>query len=415
MFGRGKSTDALAGVQPSGDDLARLADFAGWSSGDLKRSAARASLEMLNAGGLPARWFDGHRVFLRSGEIELRTANGYRAFLSSVSPPARFPLPSPDKARMRCVEPTTFIRVPDEAARSAAVRGHPDPGLPPQLASLLRLLELKIDSGEIPLPAMPELAVKLSSAVHAPDTLHNDHDIAKLIQLDPVLASKVIHVVNSAAFRFARKAGTVQQAVTRLGRERVRNSAESFLLRHAFHTQSGALRRRAQAVWLRSCHVAAVSFTLARQLPVLEPDRAMLAGLVHLIGALPVLGLANRQPSLFSDRTLLDRAVTALRKPLGRLVLQRWSFDDDLLDALEAAGNWHRVGSALPDYADVVLLAQLHADMGRPVGIRRPPLTQVPAFQKLDLGKLTPSKSIRALEEAEQEIVELRRLLARAG
>jgi HD-like signal output (HDOD) protein len=402
-------------MRPTADDIARLAPFAGADRSLLETIAAGASLDVVESGRPSADWFKGHQVFLRSGEVQLATVNGQHVFLSSVSPPARFALPALDQAGIRCVETTTFLRIPEDLLQQADSAAASGSVVPPHLASLRRVLEMKIASGEVALPTMPDLAVKLNSVLRSPDGRHNDQHVAKLIQVDPALASKVIHVVNSAAFGFSRKATTVQQAVTRMGREQVRNIAISFLLRHAFRTQLGGLRRRAQATWLRSCHVAAVSFTLARHLPTLDPDRAMLAGLIHLIGVLPVLGLANLQPALFANRGLLDDACKAFQKPIGRKVLQRWGFDDDMLDAVEQAGNWGRVGTALPDYADVVLLAQMHADMGRANIEPRPPLNQLPAFQKLELGKLTPNKSIQVLEDADAEIKQLRQLLSRSS
>ncbi|MDJ0739173.1 MAG: HDOD domain-containing protein [Gammaproteobacteria bacterium] len=417
MFGSGTPTQLSPAATPRAADLGRLAPYAGFAGATLAAIADQSTVEALASGKVPARWFDDAAVFLQSGQIELRTANRGRVFLSSVSPPARFPLPAPDAVRISAVGATTFIRVPHAAlpAGPAADGGPTADGAAPHLSSLRRLLDAKLASGEIALPSMPDLAVKLNSALRTPDNGNDDHDVAKLIQLDPALATKVIHVVNSAAFRFNRKASTVQQAVTRLGRDRVRNLAVAFLLRHAFHTDSAALQRRAQALWLRSCQIAAISFTLARQLSTLDPERAMLAGLIHLIGRLPVLGLANRHPELFGSRSLLDAAMQAFDKPLGRLVLERWSFDADMLDAVAHAGDWTRVGAALPDYADVVVLAQLHADIGRPGAARRPSLPDVPAFQKLELGKLTPNKSLQALEDADHEILELRRILSRSG
>ncbi|MCB1925244.1 MAG: HDOD domain-containing protein, partial [Gammaproteobacteria bacterium] len=180
---------------------------------------------------LPPRWFEGHRLFLHSGQLELRMANERRVFLSSVSPPARFPLPPPHLAQIRSVGHTTFVRVPLAQDRPRATRIAADSAADPLIASLSRILFKRLDAGDIPLPSMPDLAVKLNGALRESDSARDAHDIAKLIQLDPALATKVIHVVNSAAFGFVRKAGSVQQAVTRLGRDRIRNVAVGFLMR----------------------------------------------------------------------------------------------------------------------------------------------------------------------------------------
>jgi hypothetical protein len=75
------------------------------------------------------------------------------------------------------------------------------------------------------------------------------------------------------------------------------------------------------------------------------------------------------------------------------------------------ADHWHRFGTAIPDYLDVVLLAQLHAFIGQ--GVRRdlPPIDQIPAFSKLALGKLTPQRSIGVLEHAAADVREIETLL----
>lgn len=415
MFGIGRRTDPRLATRPSGNDLAQLAPYSAADAATIRELVSGACLLALKTGKVPADWFVDHTLFLYSGQLELRCANGERQFLSSVSPPARFPLPPPAQIQARALGPATFLQVPlsvAAAARHEAPFARPSD---PHLATLSRILENKLASGDIPLPSMPDLAVKLNSAMHDPDGRQDDQDIARLIQLDPALATKVIHLVNSAAFRFAHRADTVQQAVTRLGRSRVRNLALGFLLRNAFTTRSPSLRAHANALWLRSCHVAAISFTLARQLSLLDPERAMLAGLVHQIGALPILGLAQQQPQLFGQAALLDIAVPAFEKPLGRLVLEHWQLGADLLEVVGHAGDWQRIGHAVPDYVDIVLLAQRHADMGRPGCDQGPAIDAMPAFRKLELGRLTPRKSIRALEEAEREILELRRILGGSG
>lgn len=65
-----------------------------------------------------------------------------------------------------------------------------------------------------------------------------------------------------------------------------------------------------------------------------------------------------------------------------------------------------------PDYVDLVVVAQLHAFVGTPAMARLPRLDLVPAFHKLALGKLTPRHSIGILENAREQIRELRDLLA---
>jgi hypothetical protein len=65
-----------------------------------------------------------------------------------------------------------------------------------------------------------------------------------------------------------------------------------------------------------------------------------------------------------------------------------------------------------PDYVDLVVVAQLHAYVGTAKMRDLPRLDLIPAFHKLALGKLTPRHSIGILENAKDQIKELREMLA---
>jgi HD-like signal output (HDOD) protein len=366
-------------------------------------------------GHLPEHWRSLGAVFLTAGQVEITGADGGRVVLSSVSSPARFPLPLLPGYQIRVVHPTTFLLVPPEGAPEVVrggggARESADDPADARSKAVLEMLEENMRDGRLPLPSVPDLAFRLNAAIRDPDVPNKD--VAKLIQLDPALAAKVMHVVNSAAFRFRQDARNVQQAVTRLGRKRIQNLTFGFLVRSAFTARSGSLRRRANALWRQSCHVAAISFTLADRLPCVDPDRAMLAGLIHKIGALPIIGLAQQKPQAFPDESSLEEAIQHLRQPLGHIVVEHWKLGDDLVGVVTHAEDWWRTGYAVPDYVDVVLLAQLHTYVGTPHMHEVPRIDELPAFRKLGMGKLTPRRSLAVLEEADHEIRELRHLLA---
>jgi HD-like signal output (HDOD) protein len=412
MFGiRSRAGETLP-QQPTRDDVSRFVPYETLSPELSDRLAGASRLLALKAGKLPGDWLENHDLYLYSGQVEITAPNGQRLYLSSVAAPARFPLPR--SAPVRAVHPATFLQVPMAAPRPEPFSLELDgEDTDERVRTLYRVLDARLNDGSFPLPSMPDLALRLNAAIEDPDS--DNRDIARLIQLDPALATKIMHVVNSAAFRFASDAQTVQQAVTRLGRERIRTLAIGFLIRSAFRTRSQLLRKRANALWLRSCQVAAVSFVLARLLPTLDPERAMLAGLIHRIGSLPVIGLAQQEPALFADPALLDQAIRRFHKPLGAFVLERWNLGADMLDVVHHTDNWRHTGHALPDYVDVVLLAQMHVRIGRAQNRNLPRIDALPAFRKLELGKLTPRKSIEALEAAEQEIADLRQALSTAS
>jgi hypothetical protein len=84
----------------------------------------------------------------------------------------------------------------------------------------------------------------------------------------------------------------------------------------------------------------------------------------------------------------------------------------EFVTAAREAEHWMRDHQPQPDYADILVMSQLHAFVATPVGKTLPRLDEVPAFGKLALGRLSPQLSLAVLDEAHQEIEEVRGLLA---
>ena len=73
--------------------------------------------------------------------------------------------------------------------------------------------------------------------------------------------------------------------------------------------------------------------------------------------------------------------------------------------------NWERDPGPKMDLSDVVMLSRLHSYMGTRRMKTLPRIDTLPAFHKLTVSELTPDLSLQVLEEAQQELTELRRLL----
>jgi HD-like signal output (HDOD) protein len=139
---------------------------------------------------------------------------------------------------------------------------------------------------------------------------------------------------------------------------------------------------------------------------MLKPDEAMLAGVLHDIGKLPILSKARKIPHIAENEKPLDRVMARLHPALGKAILAAWHFDEEFIDAAAEHENIYRDSKVL-DFADIVLVANIHSHMGKP-GAKRVEMDKVPALKKLNLD---PEASIAVLEEAHNEIVEIQKLL----
>ncbi|OGT05791.1 MAG: hypothetical protein A2Z65_07775 [Gallionellales bacterium RIFCSPLOWO2_02_58_13] len=98
---------------------------------------------------------------------------------------------------------------------------------------------------------------------------------------------------------------------------------------------------------------------LAQRHKHLKPEQAMLAGLVHDIGALPLYLYADRYHARL-DQTTLEELVHKFSAAIGTRLLKNWNFPEELVavpaghDDLLRANN-----SGVADYVDVVTVANL--------------------------------------------------------
>jgi HD-like signal output (HDOD) protein len=143
----------------------------------------------------------------------------------------------------------------------------------------------------------------------------------------------------------------------------------------------------------------------------MDPEHALLAGLIHDIGVVPVLDNAKAYPELMNNLDLLDKVIAELRGEIGALTMRLWGFGKDYMQIAVHAEDWDHLGTAIPDYLDIILLAQAHAFIGKPQVHHNPPINQLPAYFKLTDGRLTPRGSLVIVDQAKAEISAVQQIL----
>lgn len=263
-----------------------------------------------------------------------------------------------------------------------------------------------IKNNELKLPILPEVAFKVRTAVN--DSNAAAAQIAKVVSSDASIAARLLQVANSPLYRGTGAISNLQSAIARLGPPLVRNLVTSLILKQLFQTKSPLLKQRMQALWEHSTEVAAISHALARKLTKLKPDEAMLAGLIHDIGALPILVKAEGFPELANNGALLDEVLEKLHASVGRLILEAWKFPPELVSVAAEHENLSRTSDTV-DYTDIVTVANLHSYIGTPHRLGKVKFVEVPAFTKLGL---TPETSVQTMEEVAAELKDIKAVLA---
>ncbi len=265
-----------------------------------------------------------------------------------------------------------------------------------------------IKANKIILPALPEVALKARKLLSERGTTSNQ--ISKVISADAVITTRLLRAVNSPLYRTRSKVEDVKMAVTRLGNANVRSLVTSLAMEQLYQAGlSEEVKQKLKINWRHSLHVAALSFVIARDYTELSPDEAMLGGLIHDIGALPILEYAELLPDILSNQAALDRLVYVLHTKVGHLILKKWHFPDELVTVAREHENFERETGLNPDYADVVLVANLLSHIGSNHPHTKLNWSEIPAFSRL---ALTPEESIAAIKDAHEEIIEIQNIFS---
>ncbi len=202
----------------------------------------------------------------------------------------------------------------------------------PTVSSLSDRIRGMVEAGEISLPPIPELALRLTQLLGQEDV--DAKRIAALISRDPALSGEILRIANSAAFGGLRQVGDLNQAIARLGFKQVGSVVTALLMKG--HFQGGELKTKQDFQHILWDHSVATAFAARRLAPRIDadPDEAFLAGLLHDCGQLLILRGADLLESdglgVTATRDVLLELIEALHCELGFNTLTKWNLPESI-------------------------------------------------------------------------------------
>lgn len=263
-----------------------------------------------------------------------------------------------------------------------------------------------IKNDRLNLPTLPEVALRIREAVDDPDV--SAGKLATVVGQDAALAARIIKVANSPLLRGRVQVDNLQLAITRLGITFVRNLVTGLAMQQMFQATSDAVDSRLRQVWEHSTEVASICHVLASHYTKLKPDQAMLAGLVHELGVLPILTLAEESQEMLSHPDILDRVIDQLQPRIGTAILKAWGFPPELVAVPEGCVDFGRQAEKV-DYADIVTVAKLQSYAGTDHPLANVSWDDVPAFGRVGLAA---DVQVHEMDEISGEIAEAKMLLS---
>ena len=266
----------------------------------------------------------------------------------------------------------------------------------------------KINDNKALLPAMPEVGIKILSALNHP--LSNAKMFAKIIESDMALSGFIIKTSRSLRFMTRIPPKNVEQAVAVMGIRETYLLSLAFLSKMAFHSSNPVAKKHIKNAYQFSTRMAVMAYFLAEKVPNITPSDAMLAGLFQDIGVPAVLGVLEQYPAVLVDDKARKECIDDLAPKVGVMIMKRWGFDDKL-DVVMSRKNW-ALDNKQAGLPELVLIARVHATIGTPEFKDCPPLFKIPAFHQFNLGELGPDNTLQLLIDSKEELAEMQRLLA---
>jgi HD-like signal output (HDOD) protein len=369
---------------------------------------------------------DGYTYFLTAGKVLLECPGDAQMVVEAGPDTIRTPIANlrPRIVDVTAVDHVRVIRVPDILLHTSPrddddAAGHDQAGetdnpqgnqdfetrLPFELYQ-----DLKDDEPAI-LPSLPDTAVRIQLAIE--DEHSNADSVARLVATDPAIATKLIKTANSALYGARSPIDTLTTAVVRLGIKTTRDLVLTFAIKEVFRTKDKQLRQRMSDLWKHSTFVAATCFVLARNLPGMNPEEALLAGLVQNIGDIAIINYAARAQQQLSNPAQLEQAISRMGGELSALILRRWRFAPEITAAIRGSSEWTRAHEGAADLMDLLIVANVHDRLQRKQIDRLPPVENIPAFAKVLGPDATPDQSLEILRQANTVVDLLRSVLRR--
>jgi HD-like signal output (HDOD) protein len=241
----------------------------------------------------------------------------------------------------------------------------------------------ELDANRLVLPTLPDVALKVRDAVGKGDS--SAAELAEIIVTDASLSTRLIQVANSPLYRGTNPINNIQMAVSRLGNKIVGTLITSLVMQQMFTPSNKMLEEHFRKTWEQSINVSSISRALTTFTPHLNRDEAMLAGLIHQIGKLPIFMLVEKIPEFRDSPSRMVKLLEKAHPAVGKLIMDTWNFPDELKLVASEYVNFRYDSGPKADYVDIVQVAFLQSIAGTDHPASRVDTSTVPSFAKLGL------------------------------
>jgi HD-like signal output (HDOD) protein len=274
--------------------------------------------------------------------------------------------------------------------------------------AFVQSLATELSGGKVQLAGFPEIAARVQHVL-ADENVSTDR-VVKVISTEPMLAANLLNMSNSVALNpSGRHIADLKTAVARVGLNTVRTATIAHAVRQLRAAEElKPIAKQLATLWERNVLVASLCYVVARRRSRVNPDTALLAGLLHGVGRLYIMTRAVRHPALFSNPSSYQLIERDWHLSIGTALLTNWGIAAEVVVAVRDSEDYAREPRETVSLTDVLVAANMiaiHSDQPEFLEAR---LATVRAISKLELTREICETLVR---ESAEEIAALREAL----
>lgn len=301
------------------------------------------------------------------------------------------------RVRLPSPAPSEHVRKPVETPSNDDKKGE---ALNAQRFQMLEDIAQEL-SGDVVFPTAFDVVARLRKALQDPNLPLPR--LAEIVELEPLISGRLIGLANSVAFkRRGMEVRSVKVAVTRLGINLVRSTAMGIAMNQLLRAKDllpfGDL---AQRLWQHSLETAAAAEVISQRMTSIAPDEALLAGLVHDLGAFYMLYRASQYPELRTRPDTVRFLITEWHESIGHALLVALGMPHSIADAMRDHDRPRPVPRPPKNLTDVVYVANMIAG-GKFEWLSRD--SDAPAAERIEL----PNEYVDLAEDIEKRAKDMR-------
>ncbi|MBU1362901.1 MAG: HDOD domain-containing protein [Gammaproteobacteria bacterium] len=214
-------------------------------------------------------------------------------------------------------------------------------------------------SGEVVFPTYFDAVLRIRKVLHDPE--QSIANIARAVAVEPLISAKLLHLANSVAFNpDGRVLVDLKSAITRLGLNAVRTAALSIVMTQLMRAKGMAdFSEITHSLWDHSINCAAAAHILARQMTRQNPDEAMLAGLIHDLGAFYMLYRATQYEELRHRPDSVKYLIIQWHESIGVSLLNALGLPEEIVEATIDHDHMRPTPTTIRNLGDVIYIANM--------------------------------------------------------